>query len=138
MHKVIRACIDGQHMDVLELQHELLNAVQRTVALYAARVNPGISASKLERMITDYMLKMQGEAFSNIVSTVPATAEYLWTSGKKHKVVHDKEFCSLLNAIIRADLPRELEVTFWAIQSQWNHPYICALFFHKLIQHLKS
>ena len=103
--------LDGGCTDVLELQHELLNAVQRTVTLYAKRVNPHSSVTELKRMIGDYMLKKQGEAFSNVVSSVPATAEYLWTSGKKHKVVHNLEFCTVLNAIIRADLANELEVT---------------------------
>lgn len=103
--------LDGKCTDVLKLQHELLNAVQRTVTLYAKRVNPDMSVSERKRMIGEYMLKMQGEAFSNIVSSVPATAEYLWSSGKKHQVVHNLEFCTVLNAIIRADLPSELEVT---------------------------
>ena len=101
---------DDRRANVLQLQHELLSAVHRTVTLYAARLNPKLSASELEDMIADYMLKLQGEAFKQIVSTVPATAEYLWTSGKKHGVVHGMEFCSVLNAIIRADLPNELEV----------------------------
>lgn len=101
--------IYGECTDVLELQHELLNAVQRTVTLYAKRVNPDLSVSELKRTIGDYMLKMQGEAFSNVVSSVPATAEYLWSSGKKHQVVHNLEFCTVLNAIIRADLASELE-----------------------------
>ena len=111
--RYIDTCLysDGQRTDVLELQHELLNAVQRTMTLYAKRVNPGMSVSVMKRMTADYMLKMQGEAFSNIVSSVPATAEYLWTSGKKHQVVHNLEFCTVLNSIIRADLASELEVT---------------------------
>ena len=102
---------DNRRANVLQLQHELLSAVHRTVTLYAGRLNPKLSDSELEEMIADYMLKLQGEAFKQIVSTVPATAEYLWTSGKKHGAVHGMEFCSVLNAIIRADLPDELEVT---------------------------
>jgi len=36
-------------------------------------------------------------------------AEFLWTSQKRHPVVNDLEFCSVLNAVIRDDIAEEIE-----------------------------
>ena len=35
--------------------------------------------------------------------------EFLWTSGKRHPVVNNMEFCSVLNAVIRDDVAEEIE-----------------------------
>merc|ERR1719506_303666 len=39
---------------------------------------------------------------------VDAMMEYLWTSGKKHAVIENKELCSVLNAVIRDDIAEEI------------------------------
>ena len=70
------------------------------------------------------MKKLQSDAFRNdeaLQEDVGAVAEYLWTSGKTHAVVKKMEFCSILNAVIRADIAKEIEaaaVIFRAINSR--------------------
>ena len=51
-------------------------------------------------------------------------AEYLWTSGKKHVVVKNKELCAVINAVIRDDVAEEVEaavIIFRSINNRRVH-----------------
>ena len=58
------------------------------------------------------MRKIQDDAFKNkkaLENDVDAVSEYLWTSAKRHRVVRGKELCSVLNAVIRDDVAKEIK-----------------------------
>ena len=92
--------------------HKLLNSVQETVTLVARRFNHKRDPDTVEDDVFFYMKKLQEDAFRHhkaLKSDVNAAAEYLWTSAKKHPVVNNMEFCSILNAVIRADIAEEIQ-----------------------------
>merc|ERR1712151_208099 len=57
---------------------------------------------------SEFMQVIEGEA-AKFKHDADALAEFLWTSGKKHAVVNNMEFCSVLNAVIRDDVAEEIE-----------------------------
>ena len=48
---------------------------------------------------------------------VSAVAEYLWTSATKHRIVNNKELCSVLNAVIRDDIAAEVQAAVMFVRS---------------------
>ena len=46
-----------------------------------------------------------------------AVAEYLWTSGKRHRIVRKMELCSVLNAVIRDDVEAEIKAAVTIFRS---------------------
>ena len=92
--------------------HNLLSAVQEMVTLFARRINPELGPVALKDGVHAYIKKLQEDAFRNhqvLQEDVGAAAEYLWTSAKKHAVVNNMELCSILNAVIRADIAEEIQ-----------------------------
>ena len=93
-------------------QHYLLAAVNDTLLLYAQRINPSTDQETIILGVTELMEKIQDDAFKNnaaLRDDADALAEFLWTSGKKHKVVNRMQLCSVLNAVIRDDVEEEIE-----------------------------
>ena len=105
-------------------QHNLLAAVQTTVTLFAARMNPRLDKAAIEEGVLGFMEYIQDDAFKNdkdLRSNVDCVAEYLWTSSKRHDIIKRMELCSVLNAVIREDIAEEIEaaaVIFRSINSR--------------------
>ena len=105
-------------------QHNLLHAVDNVVNLFATRINPNLDKDTLEGGVHVFMTDLQDEAFRNdeaLRTNVDAVAEYLWTSTKTHDVVKRMELCSILNAVIRDDITKEIEaavIIFRSINSR--------------------
>ena len=93
-------------------QHYLLSAVNNMLKLYANRLNPLKNRSTLATHVNEFMKKIQNDAFKahkDMGEDVGIVAEYLWTSGKIHRVVNNMELCSVLNAVIRDDIEEEVK-----------------------------
>jgi len=91
--------------------HQLLSNVYNLLELYTARINPTLEKSEVTESLDDFMGQLQDDAFTHNKTrqTVDAVAEYLWTSCKRHPIVHDMELCSVLNAVIRDDIETEIK-----------------------------
>ena len=82
------------------------------VGLYATRINPTLDKDDVDKGVSEFMHKVQDDAFANneaLKNDVDAVAEYLWTSGKRHAIVRNLELCSVLNAVIRDDVAKEIK-----------------------------
>jgi len=99
----------------------------KMLQLFAARVNPILEPESIAHGVHSFMRKIQGDAFKNneeLANDVGAVAEYLWTSGKTHVIVKNRELCSVLNAVIRDDVAEEVEaaaIFFRSINSRRVH-----------------
>ena len=108
-------------------QHNLLNAMQTVLMLYAKRINITEDEDArrfVEKNVMDAMEKIQDDAFKHdeaMKNDVDSMAEYLWTSSHKHVIVQNMELSSLLNAVIRDDVAEEIEaasIIFRSINSR--------------------
>ena len=105
------------------LQHNLLNAMQNVLLLYAKRIHVTEDEDALRAIeddVIDVMRKIQDDAFIHheaMKNDVNAMAEYLWTSAHKYVVVQDMELCSVLNAVIRDDVVEEIEAASMIFRS---------------------
>ena len=94
-------------------QHDLLNAVNNLLKLFAIRINPTLDRSTVIKGVQDFMARIQNDSFTDtdaLQDDVDSVAEYLWTSGKKHAIVKRMELCSVLNAVIRDDVEAEIKI----------------------------
>ena len=95
-------------------------AVEDVLSIYAVRINPTADPDDVAAGVQSFMDKLQGEAFKNseeLLKDVDAVAQYLWTSGKRHHVVHGMELCSVLNAVIRDDVEAEIKAAITIFRS---------------------
>jgi len=101
-------------------QHDLLQAVNDMLALFARRINPTLDEEAVEAGVHAFMKKIQGDAFKDneaLQNDVDAVAEYLWTSTPKHRIVKNMELCSVMNAVIRDDFPNEIAAAVMIFRS---------------------
>ena len=94
-------------------QHRLLAAVNDMLELYAARINSTLNPKKIEEGVHAFMKRIQDDAFKHdktLQNDVAAAAEFLWTSAKVHMLFRCMELCSIINAVIRDDIAKEIQV----------------------------
>ena len=71
-----------------------------------------LDQKSVDEGVNEFMGKIQDDAFENnhaLQNDVAAVGEFLWTSAKCHKVLNYMELCSILNAVIRDDIGREIQ-----------------------------
>ena len=103
------------------LQHQLLNAIENMLLLYAKRISVTEDEIFIEvDVIYTVMKDIQDDAFKHdkaMKNDVEAMAEYLWSSSHKHSLFKNMELCSVLNAVIRDDVAEEIEAAAMVFRS---------------------
>ena len=91
---------------------DILSAARKTATLYAARIHTRQRKDVIEENVNKFIHVIQEEVAKHSNEDehdANMLAEFLWTSQKRHPVVNNLEFCSVLNAVIRDDVAEEIE-----------------------------